>query len=475
MPFTEFCCRASGNNLNAGSLDGGSTVTPTAAAVTYTGGDWTSGTDIYVAPVGADMTEAVVGRFASLYHDGDTSPTTNQYLVARITNVNAGTRSITLSTTARALLGTEVATGTGNRSLRIGGAWLGPSGADNWPFSMATTDALTNSSGDATRLNLMNDQTYSITATLSLGTSEINLVRGFASAYGDGGRAVIDGGTAGASFDLIDVGATAADVQLEDLELRNNGATGSAPGLDINSATATCRRVVIHDVRGNGFDGAASYLECEAYNCNQSNTATSGGFVMTGGFALRCVSHDNAGSNSRGFRASGGAALVECIADGNTSIGINLAGPAVVLRCDCYNNGGAGIDCPSALPVVLDSCNLIDNGGFGIAGNATGSMAQAYNCGFGSGTAANASGTTSNVPTEVGSVTYAADVTPWVDPANGDFRINLAAAKGGGRGAFLQTAPSYTGTVAYPDIGAAQSDASAGGGGGGGRVCRLGL
>jgi hypothetical protein len=78
MPFTEFCCRASGSNMNAGSLDGGSTVAGTAAAVTYTGGDWTSGTDIYIAPVGADMTEAVVGRFASLYHDGDTSPTTNQ-------------------------------------------------------------------------------------------------------------------------------------------------------------------------------------------------------------------------------------------------------------------------------------------------------------------------------------------------------------------------------------------------------------
>jgi hypothetical protein len=66
---------------------------------------------------------------------------------------------------------------------------------------------------------------------------------------------------------------------------------------------------------------------------------------------------------------------------------------------------------------------------------------------------------------ESGTVTYANDVTPWVDPANGDFRINLAAAKGAGRGTFTQTAASYTGTIGYPDIGAAQHlEASAGGG-----------
>ena len=38
---------------------------------------------------------------------------------------------------------------------------------------------------------------------------------------------------------------------------------------------------------------------------------------------------------------------------------------------------------------------------------------------------------------------------------NGDFRINLTAAKGTGRGTYMQTAASYTGTVGYPDVGAA--------------------
>ena len=55
---------------------------------------------------------------------------------------------------------------------------------------------------------------------------------------------------------------------------------------------------------------------------------------------------------------------------------------------------------------------------------------------------------------------FASDVTPWVDPANGDFRINLAAAKGAGRGSYTQNAGG--GTVGYPDIGAAQHQDSGG-------------
>jgi len=77
---------------------------------------------------------------------------------------------------------------------------------------------------------------------------------------------------------------------------------------------------------------------------------------------------------------------------------------------------------------------------------------------FGAGTQANTSGDVNpggNV-VQVNSAFYASNVTPWVDPANGDFRINLAAAKDAGRGNFTQTAASYAGTVGYPDIGAAQ-------------------
>ena len=65
-----------------------------------------------------------------------------------------------------------------------------------------------------------------------------------------------------------------------------------------------------------------------------------------------------------------------------------------------------------------------------------------------------------NIPTkytmeEIGTIIYPVDVTPWVAPDTGDFRISLSQAKNAGRGFWLQTG-AYSGTVGYPDIGAAQ-------------------
>jgi len=55
-----------------------------------------------------------------------------------------------------------------------------------------------------------------------------------------------------------------------------------------------------------------------------------------------------------------------------------------------------------------------------------------------------------------GSVTYASGVTPWVAPSTGYFTVNLAAARGAGRGSFTKTGISKTGTARRPDIGPAQ-------------------
>jgi len=79
------------------------------------------------------------------------------------------------------------------------------------------------------------------------------------------------------------------------------------------------------------------------------------------------------------------------------------------------------------------------------------------------GTQANGSADTPGAIVQSGAVTYGSNLTPWVDPANGDFRINLTAANWAGRGAFTETASSYAGTVGFPDIGAAQSKTGSGG------------
>lgn len=80
-------------------------------------------------------------------------------------------------------------------------------------------------------------------------------------------------------------------------------------------------------------------------------------------------------------------------------------------------------------------------------------------CGFGQGSFANTAGAywpASGVITENTSFFYPANVSPWVDPDNADFRIKEAAAIGKGTGSFLQLSGLFSGsTIGYPHIGAA--------------------
>lgn len=465
--YSHFCCRSGGSNLNAGSVDGGTTVPAAAALVTYTGGDWNATTDVYTAPVGANMTEAVVGRFASLYVDGDAAPTTNQYLVARITAVNAGTRQITLSTSARVLLGTEVATGTGNRSMRIGGAWAGPSGAVGFPLNFLQTQ-LVNTSSYPTRLDMKNDQTYTVSANVAGTSSQFKHLEGFTTSYGDGGIFTLDGGTAGAAYTVFTPNnGNPGPLYVVGMELKNNGASGgstSTHGVSVAQPAAMFfHRCVFRDLRGSGIGitgGSANLTECEFYGCNQANVNGCGGVRAAGGMlsAKASIFHDNAGANNDAVHMAGGyGVLSNCVMDTNGRAGLNVQTNSGVSvdACDFYNNA-TGIDF-NTVGGTARNCNFVKNTTAGVNGGATSTAGTTilFNCGFGRGTQANGSDVAnSQSVTEVGSIAYAANATPWVDPANGDFRTTLDAAKFAGRGQFLQTAAGYAGTVGYPSVGA---------------------
>jgi hypothetical protein len=313
--------------------------------------------------------------------------------------------------------------------------------------------------------------------------------QGYSSTFGDGGRTTIDGGTSGASYVLLD--NTGSLWLFEDFIVQNNGATGSAAlirGSTSGNAQGIWKRVTAKNARGDGFliGGGTNniILECEAYNCNLSNTATMGGFNINnvaGTTFIRCYSHGHtAGANGHGFLGGGGPSFfIGCIADSNSGRGFHLGNEnARVLNCDAYNNGLDGIGFFSAGGngfAIVENCNLVKNGtggtGYGIncvAGGSGSSLnLHINNCGFGSGTQANASGTINSPAASVvdifeifGTVTYPANVTPWVDPTTGNFSVNLAEAKNSGRAVFLQTENSKTGTVGYPDIGAAMSAAT---------------
>ena len=115
----------------------------------------------------------------------------------------------------------------------------------------------------------------------------------------------------------------------------------------------------------------------------------------------------------------------------------------------------------------MQNSNIIKNGLWDILATSGTGLILTEHVRFGAGTQASISGSVSSYVgiVQIDSQSYAADVTPWPDPANGDFRINLSAAKGAGEGAFTQTAASYAGTTSYPDIGAGQHQDSGGGGG----------
>lgn len=465
MAFTEFACRSGGSNLNAGTRTGNSTVPGVAADLTYASGTWVAATGVFTVASGNPTTDGVaVGDFASVYADGSTVTG----FVGRVTARD--TTTITVSLTAKS--GTAPADGTSNRTLKIGGAWKGPNAAEGFPFNFVE-NALTNSSGDDPRVNFMNDAVYSITAGLTAGNVGRIVWRGFTTSYGDGGIAIVDGGTAGAGYVLLTV-SIGAQV-FADLEFRNNGATGSAHGITVSSSQNVFRRVVVHDVRSNAFNISSNrniFVECEAYLWNQSADGGVGfGTVSAqGSNLLRCIAHDSSNSGA-GFHSfsDGFVFYSSCIAD-TCGIGFNMAadGGKMLVNCEAYNNSSDGISLSASCTVYIENCNLVKNGGYGINGNAAANL-QGFiiNCGFGAGTQANTSGQTNTLDgiEAIGSVTYANDVTPWVDPANGDFRITLAAAKDAGRGTFTQTAASYSGTIGYPDIGAAEAIQASGGSG----------
>jgi len=464
--YTDF---TNGDNLNSGST------TNAAATISYTSSivanGWDSTTGIFTVAAGNPSGAGIpLNEWASVYV---TAGATVATFVARITATNDTT--ITVSLVAKS--GTAPATDSlGATTIRVGGVWKGPNAAISFPFGFVTATLTNLNSGVAQglppRVNLKATATYAITAVVTNAQTGPIIWQGMSAwgTPGDLGKATIDCATAGAGIFIIT--ATGQNNDYADLILSNSGATTgtTTDGFNITGTEITAIRCVVHDVRRSGFliNGiSVTLVECEAYLCNKSNTATRGGFDLlnTPIDLIRCIAHDNAGSNNSGFQVKNGITLNNCIADTCGKHGFDMSSIAgfVMLNCDAYSNTGSGLDltATASAPVLIQNCNFVKNGAWGI--NSSGSPIRnglITNCGFGVGTQVNVSGdiaTTLMGAIQISdSVSYPTGLTPWVDPANGDFRINLPQAQAVGRGTFTQTQASYTGALAYPDIGAGQ-------------------
>lgn len=469
-PFTEFYCNFTGTNINAG------TTTNAVPVFSDANGNWDATTGIFICSGAFDLSAVAVGMWASVFVDGATTAV----FVGRITAVVDATDTITVSVVIKT--GTPPSTSATGRSIRIGGAWYGPwytgGTVDNLPFSFVN-NLLTNTSLHSTRINLKNDRIYATTNLVQASNGPIYF-SGYATNAGDLGMPEITGSAVGAGHAMFT--ASGANVHYSDLIFATNGTTGQNSLFTLNAAENVFRRCVFRDSRGTGFAGggfATSVRECEAFRCNANNTVALGGFSSGGPGAIftRCISHDNTGVGNSGFVISARVILDNCISDSNGRDGayVDSVAGVIIQSSDFYNNGTNGVHllAASAIDVAIENCNFIGNG-VGLTGayaiNSTGSLLRngsVVNCAFGTGTATNGSGGANIFPgtalDEVGSIGYAVNAVPWVDPANGDFRINLAASINAGRGNFTQTAASYAGAVGYPDIGAAQTTNAAGG------------
>lgn len=468
MAYTEFYTDATnGSNLNSGS-DAGTSV------YTSTNGGWNSGTGVFTPTDGSNPATAspgvTVGQFASVYIDGATVGV----FVGRVTNVtNAVNGTITVSTTAK--FGTAPTTNASARTIKVGGCWKGPNAAEFFPFNVSGLGGAVNSSSDQVCVNMKNNASYAVTSAATFSGVAGARIQGYTGSVRDGGKAILTSNVTGSTnFNITGGMATWVD-----LIWVSTGGSGSSNLTSVGSTNGSAFiRNVFHGSRGAGLaqtSGPFSCHECEAYDNNKSNTSSLAGFndaSTAGSYYSYCYSHDNTGSNTAGFIASGSGTTVtydNCISETNGGIGISLTGGASVKinNCDLYNNGSDGINSgmtQNASSLIIQNCNFVKNTGKGINVTVNSASGMVANNGYGSGTQANGSADSLKSLYDFGtSITYASGVTPWVDPANEDFNINLSAANFAGRGAFVETDGTSSVTVGHPDIGAAQSLTGPGG------------
>lgn len=458
VTFTEFYCNfATGSNVNAGSTTG-------AAAYTAANGAWDKDHDTDIGaftPASGDPSASVsVGDFVSIYADGAALTT----FVGRVLAVDS--THIHVSQTAMSgVIADDAANGV---TCKAGGAWKGPNADEGFPLEFVA-GTLTNAAGNYPRINLKNNAEYDITQAIACAVVGPVYIQGYTSTVGDGGKAVIDSGTTNGNT----LAVSAEGNYYIDLELKSTTTTGVASkGIYCNTSRCVFQRLAIHGYQNYGIENGAAgnfYIEVEVYDCQKATPGTAGGSgtrTTAASYWFRPYVHDNGGTGAlqttygHGMYLGEYCMIVNPIVANNKGVGLWILSDFAIYGGDIYANGSDGINLAAVTNHngVIENCNFIDNAGWGI--NCSGAariMGVVNGCGFGAGTMANDSGTTTGFTRifETGSVTYAANVTPWTAPDTGNFTLSLAAARGAGLGAFTQTAAGKTGTTSKPDIGAA--------------------
>jgi hypothetical protein len=176
---------------------------------------------------------------------------------------------------------------------------------------------------------------------------------------------------------------------------------------------------------------------------------------------LKLYAHDNTGAALTTSSNFVSLLMSDSIIESNGAAGVNIALTAFTAQakfdnCTFYGNTGAGIDITAnSTHIVINNCIFEGNGNYGIDSPGRQSGVKLNNCAFYNNTSGKYN--TANIATINVSGEIIPTVSPFVDAANGDFRLNMNA--GGGallRGAgYPQTLPGLT-YAHRRDIGAHQ-------------------
>lgn len=426
MSTLHLCCRSGGSNLNAGSRTGNTTVPGTAADLTYASGNY-DGTSVFTVASGNPVTDGVVaGDLISIYANGATVTT----LVAQV--VSRTSTTITHSTTLKA---GSTLSGTGNRTLKVGGAWAGPSSSTTFPFSISNWDTLADT---RVQINWKNDVTYDRSTGAWNPSGTINNC-GFTSAYNDLGLATWTSTGSGIPFAIGNANSYYAD-----LIFLVGTTTGTNDALAVTAGRVLMRRCVVTGARGSGINvtGSAILEYCELYGNNVSNNSGDAGLQNTGPTtAIGCLFHHNTGSNTNGVLIGhANTQFIECTFANNGKAGVDFAtvtaGIISFTHCNFYANTTAGIACVttagSTTTLSVMYGNFVSNSTYGVdnGDDVKGNFNfMLFKCAF----YGNSSGETnfgSGASESLDGTTLSS--SPFTDPANGDFSLN--ATSGGGLG-----------------------------------------
>ena len=360
------------------------------------------------------------------------------------TNFNAGFFRI-----VSVVAGVSITFGTNNASQSICSG-VGASGVINIGGALATVSAAVSALVNSNKVYLKGTYTVSSGQTLSgvvtPSDSGATVFEGYATARGDGTRAVWT--TATNSIDLITFGGSAVGYRFNNIEFSS---TAGTPGHGLRAnGSSNASAIILDNCLIHGFNEGINgdwqvawsfnpivLYRCRIYSCTSHGVINAGHTIALGSYI-----HDNGGDGYKGVVGGGSldglSIFWRCVFKSNTGKGLNYIAGAnfaahvnsnfpIVVECSFLDNGSDDITINPGTDLgglILINAIIDGAGGYGVNFNQTGALVLAGAIAWHNNTTADETG----FPKSPSDVTLSAD--PFTARGSDDFTLNATA--GGG-------------------------------------------